>query len=314
MFPAARNAKHRAAYRGATLGWLAVAGLTLSAGAAQAQHAAADTAAEASRRLLEQALAYEHGEGVPKDQLKAASLYCEAARSGDPEAMYSLGWMYANGRGVPRDDAVAASLFARAASFGQAYAREMLKFVGADQGVVPACVLPPEPEPAETPADEAPDPFAALPPQKRRVADIVMQAAPAFEIDPRLALAIVAVESDFQPDARSVKDARGVMQLISGTAARFNVANRMDITDNVRGGLAYLRWLLAYYEGQVRLAVAAYNAGEAAVDKYGGVPPYRETRDYVRRVLRLFPNESQPYDPAIVEPSPFLVHADPAAE
>jgi soluble lytic murein transglycosylase-like protein len=283
-------------------GWLAAAVLAVPAGFADAQQPPA-TAAEPAPSLIAQAMAYENGEGVPKDQLRAAQLYCTAARDGDPEAMFSLGWMYANGRGVARDDAIAASLFARAASFGHAHARQMLKFVGPDQGVVPACLLPPEPESAETTPNEPDDPFAALPPTKAKIADIVRRAAPTFGIDPQLALAIVAVESNFEPYARSAKDARGLMQLIGGTAARFNVPDRMDIAANVRGGLAYLRWLLAYYEGQVRLAVAAYNAGEAAVDKYGGVPPYRETRDYVIRVLRLFPKESHPYDPTVVEPS-----------
>ena len=73
-----------------------------------------------------QALAYEHGEGVPKDQRKAAALYCEAARSGDVGSMFNLGWMYANGRGVERDDALAAYFFTRAAREGHPQAREML--------------------------------------------------------------------------------------------------------------------------------------------------------------------------------------------
>ena len=96
------------------------------------------------------------------------------------------------------------------------------------------------------------------------------------------------------------------MQLIPQTAARFNVRNPFNVTDNVRGGLAYLRWLLAYYQGKVALAAAAYNAGEAAVDRYRGVPPYPETRDYVKRVLRLFPRESHPYDEGVVAPSPIF--------
>ena len=94
------------------------------------------------------------------------------------------------------------------------------------------------------------------------------------------------------------------------TAARFKVRNRSDIRDNVHGGLAYLRWLLAYYQGEVTLAVAAYNAGEAAVDKFKGVPPYAETRDYVRRVARLFPNQRHSFDPSVAAPSPMLVSAE----
>jgi soluble lytic murein transglycosylase-like protein len=93
------------------------------------------------------------------------------------------------------------------------------------------------------------------------------------------------------------------MQLIPETAARFNVRNPFDMLDNIRGGLAYLRWLLAYYRGEVALAAAAYNAGERTVDKYRGVPPFPETQTYVRKVLALFHRPQHPYDPAIVQPS-----------
>ena len=103
------------------------------------------------------------------------------------------------------------------------------------------------------------------------------------------------------------------MQIVSETAARFKVSNRLNVADNVRGGLSYLRWLLAYYEGQVTLAVAAYNAGEAAVDRYKGVPPYAETRDYVRRVRLLYPNERHAFDSRVVAPSPMLVPAQKSA-
>ena len=259
--------------------------------------------------LIAQALAYEHGEGVRKDPRRAAELYCQAARNGDPEAMFSLGWMYANGRGVEHDEAIAASLFARAAQLGNARARQMLAYVGEDRGIVLACMLPAQDDLSRTPREEPVDPWADLPSEKRRIAELVVQAAPSYAIDPQLALAIVAAESNFQPDARSVKDARGVMQLIDKTATRFSVKNRWDARDNIRGGLEYLRWLLAYYEGDVPLAVAAYNSGEAAVDRYRGIPPYRETRDYVRRVLRFYPSTRHPYDPRAVEPSPALGHA-----
>jgi soluble lytic murein transglycosylase-like protein len=148
-----------------------------------------------------------------------------------------------------------------------------------------------------------PDPFENLPPYKQKIAELVNRVAPGYGIEPRLALAVIAVESNFDATARSVKDARGLMQLIPQTAARFKVRNAFDVMDNVRGGLAYLRWLLAYYRGQVRLAAAAYNAGEGAVDFYRGVPPYPETRQYVQRILSLFRSDRHPYDPRVVEPS-----------
>ncbi len=276
-----------------------------------ADHAAAQAAVPkvetvAAAGLIAQAIAYEYGEGVPKDQRKAALLYCEAVRAGDPEAMFALGWMYANGRGVARSDALAAFLFSRAAAAGHVYARQMQRYVGEDDTVVPDCLRPPETDPPVALMDDSPDPFAGLPPDKKKIADLVIKAAPQYAVEPRLALAVIATESNFQPSARSLKDARGLMQLMSGTAGRFKVTNRFNVKDNVRGGLSYLRWLLAYYEGHVTLAVAAYNAGEAAVDKYRGVPPYPETRDYVRRVRRLFPDERHSFDPQIARPSPML--------
>jgi soluble lytic murein transglycosylase-like protein len=153
---------------------------------------------------------------------------------------------------------------------------------------------------------ESDDPFARLPAWKQKIAEVVKELAPRYSVEPRLALAFIAVESNFDHTARSVKDARGLMQLIPETAARFNVRDSYNIDDNVRGGLAYLRWLLAYYQGNVTLAAAAYNAGEKAVDNYRGVPPYAETRDYVRRIQRLFRREVHPYDARFADPSPIL--------
>ena len=98
----------------------------------------------------------------------------------------------------------------------------------------------------------------------------------------------------------------GLMQLIPDTAERFNVNNAYNATQNIRGGLAYLRWLLAYFEGDVKLAVAAYNAGEGAVNRYKGVPPYAETRQYVKRVMQLYPHPKHPFDGKITDPSPIL--------
>jgi hypothetical protein len=215
--------------------------------------------------------------------------------------------MYANGRGVEHDDGTAAALFDLAASEGHTYARTARGQLASAHGLLPDCMRPLEPlEPDPVVADaddDSFDPFSDLPPDKQRVADIVKEVAPRYGIEPRLALALIAVESNFVASARSVKDARGLMQLIPATAARFNVRNAYDARDNVRGGLSYLRWLLAYYRGEVTLAAAAYNAGEGAVDRYRGVPPYPETRAYVKRVMQLFRKPQHPYDPTVVEPS-----------
>ena len=257
---------------------------------------------------LARALAYEHGEGVPQDQKLAAALYCEAAVHGSPEAAFQLGWMYANGRGIARDDKVAGALFQLAASEGYTFAATALEHLGNVVGMLPDCMAPIAPPdiPATTVAqidDPGPDPFASLPPDKAKIAEAVRRLAPRYGIEPRLALSVIAVESNFDRLARSVKNAQGLMQLIPETAARFKVRNPFDMLDNIRGGLAYLRWLLAYYRGEVALAAAAYNAGEGAVDRYGGVPPFPETQAYVRRVLALFLNPRHPYDPSIAEPS-----------
>ncbi len=96
------------------------------------------------------------------------------------------------------------------------------------------------------------------------------------------------------------------MQLIPETAARFNVRKPFDPEQNIRGGLAYLRWLLAYFKGDVALVAAAYNAGEGTVNRFRGIPPFAETRDYVKRIMDEYLQENHPYDAAITQPSPDL--------
>ncbi|MFL6291627.1 MAG: lytic transglycosylase domain-containing protein [Thermoanaerobaculia bacterium] len=107
-------------------------------------------------------------------------------------------------------------------------------------------------------------------------------------LDPKLVQAVIQVESGFNHRARSQKGAMGLMQLMPGTASRYQVEDPYDPDDNVRGGTQYLRHLVDRFPGRLDLAVAAYNAGPGAVERYNGIPPYRETRDYVQRVLALY--------------------------
>ena len=117
---------------------LAAAGVFTLSGPAQAQAMAASaTATPALAEQVARAIAYEHGEGLPKDQPVAAALYCEAASAGSAEAAFRLGWMYANGRGVPRDDGTAAALFRMASDRGDAYARTTLERMGQTNGTLP---------------------------------------------------------------------------------------------------------------------------------------------------------------------------------
>jgi len=107
-------------------------------------------------------------------------------------------------------------------------------------------------------------------------------------VSPALVLAVIAVESSGRSDAVSGAGAQGLMQLIPATAERFGVTDSMDPAQNIKGGVAYLDWLLKEFNGDPMLALAGYNAGENAVKKHGGVPPYSETRDYVPKVLAAY--------------------------
>jgi soluble lytic murein transglycosylase-like protein len=260
---------------------LALVAASLLAHTACAQNAAT---------LFEQAQRLEHGEGVARDLGAAAALYCRAARLGAPESQYALGWMYANGRGVVRDDGTAWRLFALAAEQGHAAGTRMQALLpAAPHAALPACMAP-DPALELDLAFPIPDYSAATP----QLLALVDRLAPEYDIEPALALAVIAVESGFNRSAVSPKDARGLMQLIPATASRFCVLDAFNPEQNLRGGLAYLRWLLARYSGNVTLATAAYNAGEQAVDQYGGVPPYDETRAYVRRIGKLYGKSVHP--------------------
>jgi hypothetical protein len=119
-------------------------------------------------------------------------------------------------------------------------------------------------------------------------ADLINQIALEEGIDPGLVRAIAKAESNFNPRAVSRKGAQGLMQLMPSTADRYAVANSFDPAANIRGGVRYLRFLHDMFSGQLSLVLAAYNAGENVVLRYNGIPPYAETREYVKRVLRFY--------------------------
>jgi soluble lytic murein transglycosylase-like protein len=125
--------------------------------------------------------------------------------------------------------------------------------------------------------------------------DLIWRTAVGHGIHPDLVYAVAAVESNFNPRAISAKGALGLMQLMPDTATRFGVADPLDPAENVLGGVRFLRYLLDRFGGDARLALAAYNAGENAVIATGAVPPYRETRSYVTKVLKLFGTGRKPY-------------------
>ncbi len=251
-----------------------------------------------ARELARWGRRFEHGEGVDRDIDHAIRLYCKAAARGDAAAHYHLGWIYAVGRAGARDEALAAAWFYRAAQKNDPHAKRMLERLGhegkprqaavcllsdggranADGGIV-------QPMRYAGRGGTTPVSITREHPAKGRVARMVRRLAPEYRLNPNLVLAVIEAESNFNPRARSPKNAQGLMQLIPETAERFGVGDVWDPEQNVRGGMAYLRWLMRYFDGDLELVLAAYNAGEGAVERHGGIPPYAETQAYVRRII-----------------------------
>ncbi|HYD31566.1 MAG TPA: transglycosylase SLT domain-containing protein [Azospirillaceae bacterium] len=248
----------------------------------------------------ELAIRYETAFGARRDLPKALMLYCQAAGEGHAEAAFRLGWMHLFGRGVDIDEPMAAAWFRLAAGRGYAQAIDMLRLIGpADGPSEPRCPL------ADNPSVDAP----------RHIVRLVDKLAPRYGLDPALVLSVMAVESSFRPHAVSPRKARGLMQLSPDTARRFGVARPLDPADNIRGGMRYLQYLLAYFEGNVTLVLAAYNAGEGAVDRFGGVPPYRETRAYVKKVRALYAKTRHPFQSEMAaRSSPLVTQTEEVAE
>jgi len=116
--------------------------------------------------------------------------------------------------------------------------------------------------------------------------DIIVKAARFHDVDAALVSAVIKAESDYDPKTVSHKGARGLMQLMPATAKRFGVRNSFDPEQNIYAGTKYLRWLLDKFDGNADFAVAGYNAGEGNIAKYAGVPPFRETVNYINRIAR----------------------------
>lgn len=118
--------------------------------------------------------------------------------------------------------------------------------------------------------------------------EIIEAAANKYKVDPELVEAVVSVESGGDPNAVSPAGAQGLMQLMPDTASSLGVLNSFDPVQNIDGGVRYLSQLIDYFGGDITKALAGYNAGPGAVDEYNGIPPYKETRSYVQRVLSAY--------------------------
>ena len=222
--------------------------------------------------LRDEAVRYKNGEGVTQDYVRAYELYCLAALQGDGQAAYHLGAMHLNGWGREADDALAAGWFKQAEKRGDLGASRMLEdhLSGTTLVADPGC------------------PLVMSTPDRAEVTTWVNLLAPYYGLNPELVLSLIQVESNFDARAKSPKNARGLMQLMPATAKRFGVNDIRNPLQNLQGGMAYLRWLSDHFKGKVKLMLAGYNAGEDAVKKYRGIPPYKETRDYVKRIVHIY--------------------------
>jgi len=150
------------------------------------------------------------------------------------------------------------------------------------------------------------EPSATPPAKNSSVEQLIEEAARRHQVDPLLVHSVIQAESNYNPFAISYKGARGMMQLMPSTARRFAVSNSFNPWQNVDGGVRYLKYLLDLFDSP-RLAVAAYNAGEGAVFRYGNIPPYPETHQYVHRVATKYgaleaARKSEPVPPKLVKP------------
>jgi TPR repeat protein len=216
-----------------------------------------------------------------RDMAAALAHYCRAAAQGHVGARYRIGWMLLNGRGVAVDAREAAAWLREAAAAGHKPSLGALRLIPSAEPKPRTVCAPPRRQPSPALAAL----WARAP---AGIRDLVSEIAPAHGLDPDLVLAVIAVESAFDPRAVSHASAQGLMQLMPGTAVRFKVADVFDPRQNIGGGARYLAELIARYNADLDKVLAAYNAGENAVERYGGIPPYTETRNYVARIRALY--------------------------
>ncbi|VXA81561.1 Lytic transglycosylase [Aeromonas veronii] len=229
---------------------------------------------------------------------KAIALYCVAASTGNPEGYFRIGRLLATGPASVRSAKMANSYLAMAMRLGNQQASRYYNprvgnapmgdqcGVGMRGGQGSYFALPSTPFNVEAY-------LARQSPGKQKLATMLRHAAKRHQVDVRLVLAIAIAESNLESRAVSAKNAQGVMQLIPETQQRFGVTQPFDPAQNIKGGVSYLKWLDRRFDGDWVLISAAYNAGEKAVERYGGIPPYDETWEYVKRVL-YFAGHKQP--------------------
>lgn len=234
---------------------------------------------------LEQGLAAETGVGLRRNSALAITFYCDAGTMGSSEGFFRVGRSLSKGPRYLRNPALGNAYLALAARLGHQRAA-MLHDARVENA-------PLEKECGDFVTQLRSNRFdleaylSGLSPAKRKISRLIRRLAEGYGIDVRIALAIGLAESNLNPKAVSPMNAQGVMQLIPATQERFGVKDPFDAEANIKGGLAYLKWLKARFGGDWELVAAAYNAGEGAVELHDGVPPYRETQQYVRRVLFL---------------------------
>lgn len=224
----------------------------------------------------------ELGIGMAPDPARAMALFCRAALDGGRAATFHLAAWLLNDDGPSYDPRLAAAWLHR-------YQRM-------ERGIRP----PPGTLPPPCPSDAA----TGLVPRASALAALIDKVGRRNGVDPDLIKAVIEVESSYRDDAVSPAGAAGLMQLMPASARRLNVADRFDIQQNVQGGVAWLAMLLHRYHGRLSLALAAYNAGEAPVDRCLCVPPIAETTLYVQRIRALYPPPGAGYRDGLIRAVP----------